>query len=161
MSYRESVHVVEATEQVSTGEPLADILEQLILRSGAWAERVLPVCYKTSSLSYIQSILQRALSVLSCENHRAVIAHEVARLGAGAQLALLADIRSASIELDAPHGNPDPARSVLIELAATVERSGTIAHALSRLELVLSLGQTDEHQLMSHAHEPLWTLESV
>jgi hypothetical protein len=128
-------------------------LKRFLLQTGARAERALDSHYQGSSAQSIQSILRRAMGVLATEDAQAALALELEHVSEIARTDLLACMGSIATESCESASSPEAARRIIIELAAIVGQRvpESITHALSRLDLVLSLGQTDEHQLLSHA----------
>jgi hypothetical protein len=131
-------------------EVAAATLKQFILEAGGRAERALYAYYKAPS--GIDSILRAAMSVLSCEGAQAAVAAQLEHLSEPARSSLLAAMHRAVIECGEPAASPDAIRRILIELSAALESRvpGSVTHALSRLDLVISLGQTDDHQMLLH-----------
>ncbi len=141
----------------------ARLLEQFILRTGAIAESELRASYKASSLDFIQSILQSSLTVLSSNDVQARLVSELEHLSESTLRDFLAAMSRTLAARDAPASLRETVRRILGALAEAVALRvpEPITHALSRLDLVLTLGQTDDHQALVRGYPTLWGPETA
>lgn len=128
----------------------AGLVAKFIHDAGTIAACEVRAHYNGASFGMIDAILQGALSLLHCESAQAILVTELEHLSENTRSALLNAIADVGGDSCDPAHCRETTRSVVSELIATVEARipAEIAYALSRLDLVLTLGQVDDHQAL-------------
>lgn len=136
------------------------VLEQFLSGAHLVAQQAVKECYASASAESLQAILAAGMSVLMSESARTAICTTMSGLEQGTSMRLYTAMSrwtaaSAETEISLPRRAESSQVIVgeITELCAP-RLPETILHALDRLRLALTLGQTDEHTAFTR-HAPM------
>jgi hypothetical protein len=130
------------------------IIAEFLGNCGVLARTAIRECYRSGSAEYIEGMLQYAESVLLSGDGRKIILRELLALDEPNRSLLLQTMQECS-DAETARGvalfaTLSKARSAVMELVKQCSRlDGCAWNQLHTLALVLGLGQTDDHEMMS------------
>ncbi len=130
------------------------IIEEFLVTCAALARAAIGECYRSSSASYVEGMLSHAELVLLSGDGQKIIRRALLELGESDRILMLRRMQECVLAQEVNgaglFATLSKARGMVKELTNHCGRvDGCAWHQLQTLALVLSLGQTDDHDLMS------------